>query len=233
MAKIYLSVLAVAVSAPLLGGCALFSPEPLAKQSRNWVPDKRDPQEYAQSQMDMGKEALALEQYGLAIISFRNALRFPAHRAEAENGLGVAFAKIGRNDLARRYFAAAAERDPSDKRFSANLARLDMAMAGQQLDSLARQDAAAASSVTSPAAASNRIAARTEGVTMIRVRPNAVSIVTVEPASDRAAGRRRVAVTPTVASAEVAGRRRNPNYPVRVWFGSPSDTAQHAALVVR
>src|SRR3546814_9961813 len=43
--------------------------------------------------------------------------------AEAYNGLGVAYAKLGRADLAERYFKMALSMDGTNPRFAANLDR--------------------------------------------------------------------------------------------------------------
>lgn len=72
-----------------------------------------------------GRGHLDRGETGLAIEAFRRALSFGAPSAPALNGLGVAFARLGRYELARRYFAEASALDPSDERYAANLARLN------------------------------------------------------------------------------------------------------------
>lgn len=216
MPRIYPYLLVLAVSVPLLGGCALFSPKQLAKQSKDWVPDARDPAEYAQSQMALAREALQLEQYGLAIICFRNVQRFPEHAAAAHNGLGVVFAKIGRFDLARRYFALAAEQDPADTRFAANLARLDTAVAERQAANLA-QAAVAAPIRAARTSQPGPITVHQPDTTIVRVSSNSVSIITAQPS--RAPEPVRASSGRALAAADPAGRRRNPEYPARIWFG--------------
>lgn len=219
--------LAVLASVPLLGSCALFSPKTMDKQSRNWVPDEREQTEYAASQMAMGREALQLNQYGLAIISFRNVLRFPEHQAAASNGLGVAFAALGRPDLARRYFLEAVKADPEDRRFAANLARLDVEQARQQLAARSsgervsepaeqgkRQETAGAA--RSANALGPRITIQQHTNSLVRNSVTSVTIATFHPAAaSQAVSPRRV----PVASAAADGRRRNPQYPVRVFIG--------------
>ena len=57
-------------------------------------------------------------------MAFRDAQRTPQFAASAHNGMGVAYAELGRADLAERYFLAAIAAAPEDRRFATNLARL-------------------------------------------------------------------------------------------------------------
>ena len=68
------------------------------------------------------REQLASGQVGLAIETFLQALSDGEARGPAVNGLGVAYAWLGRYDLARRYFEEATAVDPEDSRYAANLA---------------------------------------------------------------------------------------------------------------
>lgn len=74
--------------------------------------------------LEEGRAQLRAGRVSAAVASFRIARLDPATAAEAHNGLGVAYAKIGRPDLADRYFRAAIAIDPSDTRFAANLLRM-------------------------------------------------------------------------------------------------------------
>ena len=71
-----------------------------------------------------GRQQLAQGQTGLAIESFRKALANAEPRAPALNGLAVAYSRLGRFDLAQRFFHEAIAADPQDVRYSENLARL-------------------------------------------------------------------------------------------------------------
>ena len=104
--------------------------------------------EYAEAQsryfadrLDAGREDLKNGNFAAAMEQFRHASLGQATRAEALNGLGVAYAGIGRLDLARRYFYQAASLEPEDARFAANIARLhrELDRVDQQVE-LARQD---------------------------------------------------------------------------------------------
>jgi Flp pilus assembly protein TadD len=130
-------LVAVAVS---LGGCQSF---PLT----SWMFKKDAPAGAADARL-AGNSAGALEEgaaflrageLSAAVASFRVAQLDRATRADASNGLGVAYAKLGRLDLAERYFQAAILSDPDNSRFAANLLRL------QQQVMLARRTAASES----------------------------------------------------------------------------------------
>ena len=115
-------LVAAAVS---LGGCQSF---PLT----SWLFKKDRPASEADPQL-AGSTAGALEEgaaflragnLSAAVASFRIAQLDRATRADASNGLGVTYARLGRLDLAERYFQAAILSDPENPRFAANLLRL-------------------------------------------------------------------------------------------------------------
>lgn len=74
--------------------------------------------------IEEGRFQLAQGHISAAVATYRLARMDPSTAAQAENGLGVAYAKLGRFDLADRYFRSAVEREPEDMRFTANLLRL-------------------------------------------------------------------------------------------------------------
>lgn len=74
--------------------------------------------------LDEGRSHLRAGNLSAAAASFRMALRSEAQAAEASNGLAVVYARIGRPDLADRYFRAALAIEPESQRFAANLLRL-------------------------------------------------------------------------------------------------------------
>ena len=69
------------------------------------------------AQLDSGLDALAIG-------SFRTEIRSDPDNVDAYNGLGVAYGRIGRNDLAQRYFEIALAKDPMNVKVQANLAKL-------------------------------------------------------------------------------------------------------------
>jgi len=122
------AAVALATGSMMLGGCQsflgskLFAVRP-AKVNLAAV----DMSDYFQELVDTGKADLMHGRISDAIVAFRQASYDPKHAGDAFNGMGVAYAELGRADLARRYFAQALAADPSDPRFARNLARLDLA----------------------------------------------------------------------------------------------------------
>jgi tetratricopeptide (TPR) repeat protein len=78
----------------------------------------------AGSSTEAGRAQLADGQPGLAIASFQRALSNGEPVAPALNGLGVAYARLDRDDLAERFFREAMAVDPANSRYSENLALL-------------------------------------------------------------------------------------------------------------
>jgi Tetratricopeptide repeat len=76
-----------------------------------------------QRSIDRGKELLQRGQFADAISAFRKAMREEEDSAEANNGLAIAYDRIGRKDLARRYFELAVAEKPDEMRYKTNLAR--------------------------------------------------------------------------------------------------------------
>lgn len=81
-------------------------------------------QAVAMSSTELGRRQLAEGRTGLAVEAFQRALAAGEPVAPAVNGLGVAFAKLGRDDLAKRFFEEALAADPGNPRYADNLARL-------------------------------------------------------------------------------------------------------------
>jgi tetratricopeptide (TPR) repeat protein len=116
----------LALAATLLGGCqSLFGARIGKFEPRSpVVPQAWGPVGSPAAALADGRRQLATGQYGLAISRFREAAVKADNAAAAHNGLGVAYAQLGRADLARRYFLAAIAEAPSDPRYVANLERL-------------------------------------------------------------------------------------------------------------
>lgn len=74
--------------------------------------------------LEEGRAFLRQGHISAAVASFRIARLDRSTAADANNGLGVAYAKLGRMDLADRYFRTAMGLDPSNERYAANLLRM-------------------------------------------------------------------------------------------------------------
>ena len=80
-----------------------------------------------------------------AVASYRIALLDPSSRADASNGLGVAYAKLGRDDLSARYFLAAIDAEPDNPKYVANLLRLqEQVLLARRADEIHQGEALAA-----------------------------------------------------------------------------------------
>ena len=113
-------VMVVLLASTLLGGCqSLFG-----KSARLEVrPAGAASEASAAIALEEGRQHLARAEVGLAIVALRNATLDAETAPQAHNALAVAYAMLGRGELAERYFRRAVELDPADPRFSANLAR--------------------------------------------------------------------------------------------------------------
>ncbi|MBT2187256.1 tetratricopeptide repeat protein [Sphingobium nicotianae] len=120
MNRTYRSIGCCALMASLLAGCA-------GRHASVAIRPVGVPEATALSGADalirQGRRFLASENYGLAIAQFREAMRFDENSAAASNGLGIAYASIGRDDLARRYFERAIAFAPTDASYRRNLDR--------------------------------------------------------------------------------------------------------------
>jgi tetratricopeptide (TPR) repeat protein len=174
-------VVAAAIS---LGGCQSF---PLT----SWMFKKDRPT--VEEHRLAGNTAGALEEGGAflregnlsaAVASYRIALLDRATRADASNGLGVAYAKLGRDDLAARYFMGAIDAEPDNPKYVANLLRLQQQVhLARRVDEIrqgealaAAASAAALSRLSDAGAAGSRTSDMVErvsrGEVQIRTRPD-------------------------------------------------------------
>lgn len=123
-------LIAVLMASSLVTGCQSFPLAKLGFGKARPAPAMQRPEEgpeFSAAVLAEGREQLRQGKLSAAVASFRMAAADPSTRAEANNGLGVAYAKIGRADLADRYFRTAALLDPANIKFAANLARLQRA----------------------------------------------------------------------------------------------------------
>lgn len=111
----------------LIGGCQLFQGNTARLEAGLRIPRQAEPRDYAREQFAAGRAELTAHNYASAIAAFRNSSLEPELAAPSYNGLGVAYAGIGRNDLAERYFRMAIADDPGSPRYASNLARLEQA----------------------------------------------------------------------------------------------------------
>jgi len=133
------AILAV-ILAISLGGCqSMFGGGSYTARSTAVDPANVDLSGYFAERLEAGKLHLRSNRPTQAITAFRQASYDPAYSGDAYNGMGVAYAQIGRADLAKRYFGMAVAAAPADERFVRNLARLESQGAASEIQ-LAAQD---------------------------------------------------------------------------------------------
>ena len=163
----------IAVAAMLLAGCqsSPFSGWGVAKK-QNKRPAAEAPPEIVGAQLiEEGRAQLRDGHISAAVATLRLARLDPATAAAAENGLGVAYAKLGRFDIADRYFRAAVARDPQDMRFTANLLRLQRhVMLARKATGPAKRVAAAPVPKADPAPLAMRPHRISDGIVKIATR---------------------------------------------------------------
>ena len=113
--------LALTVGVSLTGCQAIFGPRTAHVESADAAQIAAAD---ANPALDLGRQLLKAGRIAQAIGLLRVAQRDPSSMAEASNALGVAYAKLGRHDLADRYFRMALSLEPGDARFAANMLRL-------------------------------------------------------------------------------------------------------------
>ena len=149
------TTLALVALAASLGGCKSFV------QAFDFSRHSSGSQ-YAIGPTDLeeGRAHLRAGRVGNALAPLHRAALDPASSGDALNALGVAYAKLGRADLAERYFIAATRVDAGNPAFAANLDRFyrselanDARLAHAQRERAREQFAAFAQSEQSLAAA--------------------------------------------------------------------------------
>ena len=95
---------------------------------------------FGSTELENGRMALKAGYPGNAIQQFRMAALNPDTAGDAYNGLGVAYAKLGRADLAERYFNMALSMDGNNPRYAANLQRFYNSPLGSSARALAMRE---------------------------------------------------------------------------------------------
>ncbi|RVQ69387.1 hypothetical protein EKN06_04180 [Croceicoccus ponticola] len=115
------TIAGLVLAATSLGGCQSLFGSNTASADLNDV----DMSSYFEQRLLEGRLHLNANRPTRAITAFRQGSYDPKYAAEAFNGMAIAYDRIGRPDLAARYFAKAVEADPRDERFARNLARFE------------------------------------------------------------------------------------------------------------
>lgn len=112
------------VSVFALGGCQFFGNMHVAHNAQSGQPAEAIASALPAASLQAGREHLRGNRTGLAIEAFNRALASGEDPALAYNGLGVAYARLDRPELAYRFFNKAIMSDPANPIFAHNLANL-------------------------------------------------------------------------------------------------------------
>ncbi len=115
----------VAAAGLLLSGCSLFGGHHATAMNGGQDAEMATAEAIAEIQLEVGRENLADGNLATATRYLQGARMHPATRADATNALGVVYVRLGRLDVAQRYFLEALEVEPENARFATNLARLE------------------------------------------------------------------------------------------------------------
>jgi tetratricopeptide (TPR) repeat protein len=110
-----------------------FGPKDAPKRAEAAMP-------FGSTELERGRIALKAGYPGNAIQQFRMAALNPDTAGDAYNGLGVAYAKLGRAELAERYFKMALSVDGNNPRYAANLSRFYNSPLGNSARALAMRE---------------------------------------------------------------------------------------------
>jgi hypothetical protein len=158
-------ILLAALASSALGGCAGRDEKVgvrLLQPTDGAVPGSSD------ALVAAGRQSLERQHYGLAISQFRTALQGSETSAAAHNGLAIAYASLGRVDLARRHFELAMAHAPGDESYRRNFARLAGAEAPRGAAGAASMALAEAGQPPQSAPAPNSVVSVVPGVSMLR-----------------------------------------------------------------
>jgi len=111
---------------------------------------------FGSDELEKGRAAMKAGYLANAIAQFRMAAMNQETAPDAFNGLGVAYAKLGRADLAERYFKMAVNLDATNQRYAANLTRFYNSSLGNSSRALAMREKEAAATLASAAASAQQ-----------------------------------------------------------------------------
>lgn len=132
-------------------------------------------QVFGQDELEQGRAALKAGYPAAAIKQFRLAALDEETAPDAFNGLGIAYARIGRADLAERYFKMAVTLDSSNAKFTANLDNFYNSPLGTSARALAMRQ-----KEVDEALAAAEHAAQVEGLLASFVEPGQRGVVALE-----------------------------------------------------
>ena len=164
----------VGLSGMLLAGCSIFGGNQLARSDAQGREQMASAQAVAEIYLDVGRTNLRNGNLATATRYLQGALSHPSTRAEATNAMGVVYIRLGRLDVAQRYFKQAVDLEPGNASYHTNLARIerDVSFAQLRAPTPVREAAVAvaAASVPTPRAAPVSVSPRRDASGVINIR---------------------------------------------------------------
>jgi Tfp pilus assembly protein PilF len=183
----------------------------------------------ARQDMDAGLTAEAIDH-------FRAAQMDPQALPAASNGLGVAYARLGRLDLADRYFRMALALEPANQRFAANMLRLQRDYALAQARQAQAEQLAAARQPAEAAPPAVAVAERPGAIERVSRGEVYIRTASVEAAAPTAiVASRDAPPAPAVAKLvrKPAPAKVSSSYPVRIDLARRASSAGGEAVAVQ
>lgn len=209
-------VLLAASCVALLGGCQIMGPRKVARAEPVAGAEAAPAGAVVAVWTAAGRTHLQAQRNGLAIEAFNRAIAQGEPAAPALNGLGVAYSRIGRADVAYRFFSQAVRAEPENPVFARNLVRLT----NSPDFTLARMQAALPRAAARPAAAPavrepGRLYREGNRQFTLVTRPEPTASTRPTPAMPRVAARSRkpVGMEPVPATQPAQQRSRTVSVP--------------------
>lgn len=181
-----------------LGGCQSFI-HSLGFGPKESAQTEQRAEAFGSQELEQGKLALSQGHVAMAIQQFRMAALNEEYAADAFNGLGVAYARLGRADLAERYFKSAVQLDSNNPKYAANLARFYDSALGNSAVALASREREAEAILAKAEAAAIEQGIALPEQEEVATRPAPVMAIASAPQAEPAAPRETKVATATGA----------------------------------
>ncbi len=228
--------LAIALSLPLGACSSIFGSNTAARSTQQLQPAENAAPKLALGSTDEGRAHLGAGRVGLAIEAFQRALASGEPVAPALNGMGVAYARLGRSDAAKRFFEQASAMEPANEKFAANLVNLlrSPAFAARQNRELMGQLANGTGNPSPATASDSPRLGQLQRISRSEVRIAAAPSLAAPLQSARSQPSSGINLPTRITRVErgqvpgsdrkqaVAGQRISPAYPLRIEFSGAS-----------
>ena len=213
-----------------LGGCSSLFGITFAHKGSHGLESMPTQMAGAQVELATARSYMEAGMTAAAIDHFRAAQLDPDSLPAATNGLGVAYARLGRYDLADRYFRTAMALEPGNEEFAANMLRLQRDYA---LASARNQEAAERMAEAKAATEAAELAQANLPGSIMRISPGEVHIVTAPlGAAPTAVVASRDAEPRQPAANRGGGEKGDSRYPVRIELSHARDQGRSDEVAV-